>query len=405
MRWNRRLRISLAALSLHRTRALLAVLSMAAGVAGVILTSAVSLGVEREIVRSMQSMGANLLIVRPAQVKRLAGREAIRGSATTLKVEDFLAIERLSGVARAAPGVERPMRVKAGPIVTAASVVGTTAAFASVRRIQLQRGRFFDDRESGGRARVAVLGSRVSNALFGDRDPLGAEVRIGSIPYEVIGVVQAKGVLADGSDEDSQVLIPLRTAMRRALNTTWLTLVFISAADEDQMERTAADLRRILRERHRLEEGEADDFEIQNTARSLELQRRTAASIRVTGLSLAGIAMLIGGTGILALMLVSVKERTGEIGLRMAVGATQRDILLQFMLEAATLASVGWVVGLALSAIGGGLVITATRWSLAAPGTALFWSFTITATFGLVFGLLPARQAARLHPIRALGMK
>ena len=405
MKLIRSIRASLRSLSVHRARAILATVSIGTGVAAVIVTSALSMGVEREVQRSMQNIGSNLLIVRPIQVKRSAARESIRGVVTTLKPDDFEALMNTEAVAGAAPGAERPVRAKANGVVTLTNVLGTTADYPSVRRFELQWGRFFNNEENDSAERIAVLGSRVSDALFGERNPVGNEIRLNGIPYEAIGVLRSKGASVDGSDQDNQVLIPIRTAMRRVLNRTWLNAIFISAPSVAQMEEVAGAVRVRLRERHRLDEGERDDFEIQNTARTLALQRRIGESLTLLGLSLASVAMLIGGTGILALMLLSVRERAGEIGLRIAVGATRRDILVQFMLEATALALAGWIAGLALSSLAGGALALATKWSVALPGAALFSSFVMTATLGLIFGSLPARQAARLHPITALGIR
>jgi putative ABC transport system permease protein len=405
MKLVRSIRASLRSLSAHRARATLSTLSIGTGVAAVIVTSALSMGVEREVQRSLQNVGSNLLIVRPIQVKRSAARESIRGVVTTLKPDDFEALMNTKIVAGGAPGAERPVRAKANGTVTLTKVLGTTADFLAVRRFELRCGRFFNDKESDGAERIAVLGSRVSDALFGERNPVGNEIRLNGIPYEVIGVLRSKGASVDGSDEDNQVLIPIRTAIRRVLNRTWLSAIFISAPDVSRMDEVAGAVRARLRERHRLDEREPDDFEIQNTARALDLQRRIGESLSLLGLWLASVAMLIGGTGILALMFLSVKERAGEIGLRIAVGATRRDILVQFMLEATALALAGWMAGLILSSLVGGTLALATKWSVALPAPALISSFVMAATLGLVFGSLPARQAARLHPITALGMK
>jgi putative ABC transport system permease protein len=398
-------RTSLRALSAHKTRALLALASIAAGVAAVVITSAISVGVQREVMQQMQSMGSNLLVVRPAQVKRRVARKTISGVVTSLAHEDYEAIAELALVARAAPGAEGGMRVKSGNSVVPTKVLGTTPAFPLVRQFQLSTGRFFDAQENASAHRVAVLGARVSAALFGSDDPVGREIRVRGVPYEVIGVLRAKGVLADGSDEDNQVIVPIRTALRRVLNTTWLNAVFVSVHDPEQMDLAAAEIRKLLRQRHRLDASRPDDFAVQNTVRSLQMQRQTAASLSLFATGLGAVALFIGGTGILALMLLSVKERTGEIGLRMAVGATQLDILVQFLLEASLLAFGGWASGLVLGALAGIAVAFGTQWAVAVPLPALFASFAMAAIIGLGFGAWPARKAARLSPIEAFAMQ
>lgn len=399
-------RTSLQALSSHKARAALALASIAVGVAAVVLTSAISAGVQREVTQQMQSMGSNLLIVRPAQVRRLVARREVRGVVTSLKLNDYESITELMSVALAAPGVEAPARVKADENVVATRVLGTTPAYLSVRQFRLSAGRFFDARENELAGRVAVLGSRVSAALFAEEGAVGQEVRVRGVPFQVVGVLESKGALADGSDEDNQVIVPVRTALRRVLNSTWLNAVYVSVHDPQEMNAAADEIQQLLRERHRLSErARPDDFAIQNTARTMELQRRSVDSLNLFATGLGGIALLIGGSGILALMLLSVKERTAEIGLRMAVGATRSDILLQFLLEASLLAFGGWATGLALSALAAIVVVYATSWQVAVPLAALLISLVMVAVIGLGFGAWPARRAARMQPITALAMR
>jgi putative ABC transport system permease protein len=377
---------------------------VAVGVAALVLTRAVGQGAQEAVARTIEAMGADLVVVKPAPVRRLAARTQVRGLATTLSPDDGAAIAALPSVLRAAPAAERALRVKAGTRAAPASVLGTTPAFEEVRNLRLRSGRFFDAEEEGAARRVAVLGARVADALFPGEDATGRSLRVRGVPFEVVGVLEARGVMADGSDEDGQVIIPLRTALRRVFNTSWLTLVFVRAADQGARERAAAEIAALLRERHGLAaRARPDDFAVQGEDRMLAGQRDAAASLTLLTSGLGALALLVGGAGILALMLLSVKERTPEIGLRMAVGARPRDVLAQFLLEAAALAVGGWAAGLALAGLGAVAVRVLTAWPLAVPRGALAASLAMAAGTGLVFGALPARAAARLPPVQALG--
>ncbi len=403
MKLRRSFRMSLRALFAHEVRAMLALASVAAGVAAVILTSAIGIGAQQEVVRKIETMGTNLLIVRPAQVERLASRKTIRGVVSTLRPEDAEAIAALPGVASVAPGIDRPLRVKAGAFVSIAKVLGTTPEFPAIRNFRVREGRFFGDADE--LQRVAVLGAGTAKALFPDGNAVGRELRVRGVPFAVIGVLEAKGVTPDGGDEDNQVIVPLRTAMRRVYNTTWLTTIFVTAAPgppagrrrSADLDAARRDIEALLRARHGRE-----DFSVQNTARFLSMQKQTADFLAMLATALAGVALITGGAGILALMLMSVRERTREIGLRIAVGATPNDILAQFLFEATLLALGGWMAGLVIGAVGAAAVALGTEWKLAVPVDALLASMAMVLIAGLGFGAFPARKASLLPPIEAL---
>jgi ABC-type antimicrobial peptide transport system permease subunit len=387
----RALRLSLRALLAHKLRAALSLTSVAVGVAAVVLTGAIGDGARQDVVDRISTMGTNLLIVRPAQVEQRVSRKAIRGTVTTLDLDDFDAVARLPLIAHAAPSVERPSRVKAGAVVTITNVRGTTPAFFVVRGFALRSGTLFENDDN---RRVAVVGARIAEALSVN---VGDEIRVRGVPFDIIGVLATRGVSADGSDEDNQIVIPLRTAMRRVLNTTWLNTIFVSVHDPARMDDARDAIATLLRARHGRE-----DFGVQNTAKMMSMQRQVADSLALFGTGLGALALLVGGTGILALMMMSVRERTGEIGLRIAVGATPRDIGSQFLIEATLLALGGWLAGLAISALGAAIVSLATEWTLALPARALLASAAMVLIAGLGFGSFPARKASRMPPIEAL---
>jgi putative ABC transport system permease protein len=403
MKLRRRVSSSIRPLLTHPVRTLLAVTGIAVGVAAVVVSRSVGDGARREVVRAVESLGTNLLIVKPLPVKRLVMRPEIGGSATTLRREDADAVATLPGVRAVAPAVEDKVRVKAAGKATKTTVRGTTAEYLALRRFELAAGRFLEARDEPDASRVAVLGSRVAQELFAGVDPLGREVRVGAVPFEVIGVLRAKGTTADGADQDNQVLIPLTTALRRVFNVRWLTSAYVGVSEPARMAEAQAGVEELLRMRHRSgEPGRAVDFGVQNTAKTRAFQQEIAASLSGYAAGLAGVALLVGGVGVLALMYLSVRERTGEIGLRMAVGAQPRDVLFQFLIEATALAFAGWVAGIILGGLGVAAVWLGTRWPAGAPLGAMATTLVMALLIGLGFGALPARAAARVPPIEAL---
>lgn len=396
MRLRRAVRLSLRAMLAHRLRAILATSAVGAGVASVVLTGGIGAGAAREVARNIERLGTNLLVVRPAQVKKLVARTAVSGSVTTLRLDDCTAIEELTTVAAVAPGIEANLRVKGAAAATITKVLGTTSVFPAVRRFRIRSGRFFDDDDNRASRRVVVLGARVADALFPNDNPVGWQVRIRGVAFDIIGVLAPKGVLADG-DEDNQVIIPIRTALRRLLNSNSLSSIFVSVENGRSMETAEREIGAVMRERHG-----GDDFEVQDAARFVAMQKKTAEWFAFLTTGLGALTLLVGGSGILALMLMTVKERTTEIGLRIAVGARPRDILLQFLLEATMLSLSGWVSGAVIAGLGFAALAFTTTWKFGPPVSALAASFAMALTIGLGFGALPARKASRVPPIEAL---
>jgi putative ABC transport system permease protein len=402
VRLRRALRLSRRALFAHRLRTTLALTSVAMGVAGVLLTSAIGKGAEAEVRRGIEAAGANLLVIRPAQVRRSAARKKINGVVTTLRLDDYRAITALPLAIEAAPGVDSSLRVRSGGGSMLATVAGTAPTIARLRRLRVQSGRFFDDEDDAAARRVAVLGARIAQTLFPDDDPVGSDLRVRGLPFEVVGVLEPKGIEPDGSDQDGYVFIPVRTALRRVFNTTWLTAIFVSVPDRGRMREAEAGLRLLLRERHRLVPGASDDFDVQDQVKVLAMQQEAVESLTRLTAGLAAVSMLVGGAGILGLMILSVKERTAEIGLRMAVGARPMDVLVQFLGEATLLSVGGWIMGMVLAGMGGFAVALGTEWNVALPVGAVLASFFMALVTGLGFGALPARKASLLPPIHAL---
>jgi len=304
-------------------------------------------------------------------------------------------------VRRAAPAVVRRLAVRWDDTNTNTSVVGTTPEAFGIREFPIASGRRFDAEENRGRRRVAVLGPTTVANLFDDVDPIGLQIRIGRVPFEVIGVTRPKGVDINGVDQDDLVLVPLEAAMRRLLNVTHLDAIYAQAEEADLLDRAEGEIRALLRDRHRLGD-RPDDFTIQNQATLLEAERETAQSMTLLIGSVAGISLLVGGIGILAVMLISVRERTHEIGLRRALGATRADIRVQFLLESGLIAGAGGLVGVLAGVAAVVAVARLGYWTAVISWPAALGGCAFSIAVGLIFGIYPAMRAAALEPIEAL---
>jgi len=396
-------RIALKAVTAHKLRALLAILGIVVGVAAVIVMLAVGEGAKRDVLGKIQGLGTNILIVSAGLLKNVAGRPQFVGNVTTLDLRDAKAIlEECPAVARLVPIQSRKLAVKYGTGTTNTSIVGTSADFPTVREFRTILGRFFDAEEVQGAQRVAVVGQTVLTNLGMGRSLVGETLRIGNVPFEVIGILEPKGVNYAGIDEDDQILIPISTALRRLFNVTYLGSLYIQARDERAMGAAARQVTEILRDRHRIRSGQPEDFTLQTQAEILEAAQETSQTFSLLLGSIAGISLFVGGIGILAMMVISVRERTQEIGVRRAVGARRQDILLQFILEATSLSLAGGLVGSVVGVAGGVILGQVTGWPTAISPLAILLAFGVAAAVGVFFGAYPARRAARLDPIVAL---
>ena len=402
MKFSKNIALSYEILAAHKLRTLLSMLGIIVGVGAVVFVVAAGKGAEKRILDRIRDMGTNLVVVNAGQTRIVAGRQRQMATVTTLVPEDVRTIlTDCPSVRFAAPAISKKFATRFESENANTNVVGMTPDGFRIRNIEVGSGRFFDAEESRGRRRVAILGPTVARNLFNGGDPIGQKIRIGRVPFEVIGVTRPKGLDANGADQDDLIIVPLTTAMHRLFNVTYVDRVYVQAVNTNALYQAEKELRRILRQRHRLR-GKPDDFTIQNQATLLKTERETSRSMTLLVGGAAGISLLVGGVGILAVMLISVRERTGEIGLRRAVGALKRDIRNQFLMEAAILSCTGGLFGV-LSGVAGTLTLsrfgyweTVISWPAAGVG------FLFSTSLGIVFGIYPALRAADLEPIEAL---
>jgi putative ABC transport system permease protein len=368
MKWARNISLSRRALWRHKARTLLALSSLAVGVAVVLTMVAIGEGTQRDVVSRLRAMGRNMLVVNAAQAERRGGRSYVReATVETLTLSDAEAIaEQSEFIARVAPSQDVTKQISYLDRSTAMTVRGTTPEYKDIRAFPTSNGRFFTAEENRAALRVAVLGSQTAERLFPDSDPVGQIVRIGRVPFEVIGVLVSKGLSVDGSaQEDNQVIIPIKTALRRVFNVDYLRMIYLEVASAELMDEAADEVSAILRERHRLARfNRPDDFRIQNQRVIMEAELATVASFRTLITGIGALTLVVGGVGILSIMLLSVRLRRSEIGLRIAVGARRRDVRLQFLLEAVALAGWGSLLGLLLGLVSSWIVSASTEWNL-----------------------------------------
>ncbi len=401
----RTLRLSLELMAAHRTRTALSLSGLSVGVAIVIVMAAVGEGAERRIVERVRAMGTNLLIVTASPAPRVAGRVRQTSMLTALRIGDAQAVVEETPLALgAAPLVSRTLVAKFEDRNSTVVTTGTTPDGLRLRGVRALAGRVFDETEERERRRVALLGPTVSNALFQGADPVGREVRIHAVPFEVIGVLAARGTDLAGTDLDNEIVIPLETAMRRLFNVPYVHAILVQGAASDQLPALESDVRAILLRRHpvRSGEGSIESFIVQNQAVLLRTERAAARTFNRMIVAVASLALVVGGVGIAAVMLLAVRDRRREIGLRRALGARRDDIALQFLLESAVLALGGATAGVVAGLLGAMLASSIGGWAFALPSWALFAGLCSSLILGMFAGVVPARLAARLEPSVAL---
>lgn len=390
-----------ASLVANKLRSLLTMLGIIIGVAAVIALVSIGNGVKQDIEDSISSLGSNLLVVLPG-APRTPGVRPSQGSMKSLKISDYEAIAKLEGVKAASPMTNGSYVVIYQNKNWTTSVAGVNANFQDVNNWTMTSGRFFSDKNVQNRERVAVVGQTVVKNLFADEDPVGKEIRVKNIPFRVIGVLKSKGNGTMGNDQDDTVLIPYTTSMERVEGIDYLRMVYVVAKDDEGIDRLQADIENLLRVRHNIKDTNLDDFNIQNMKSIMETVAQTTGTFTLFLGAVAAISLVVGGIGIMNIMLVSVTERTREIGVRKALGATYSVIVTQFLIEAIVISLMGGFIGIAFG-IGASKVIgMVSGMSTVVSVPTIIMSFAFSMAIGLIFGIYPARKAAKLNPIDAL---
>ena len=399
--------IGLTALRANRLRSALTMLGIVIGVAAVIAMVAVGSGATERIQQQIEAIGSNLILVIPGSITSNGVRLG-SGATVTLSEDDARAIaSECPAVAAVAPTVRGGAQVTYGNNNWATSIVGTTPDYLTIRDQTVVRGNPFsaDDGSSG--TKVALLGGTVSQNLFGSADPTGQTIRIKNVPFTVDGVLSAKGQSPTGQDQDDVILIPISTAKRQVVgasqaNAGSIGAIMVQAVDAHSMDEAQSEIEALVRQRHRMRPGQDDDFTVRNLSDVFSAQESSARVMSILLGAIASVSLVVGGIGIMNIMLVSVTERTREIGLRIAIGARTRDLLAQFLVEAVTLSILGGIAGILVGVTASALISHFAGWNTLVSPTAIALAFVFSALVGVFFGYYPARKAALLDPIETL---
>ena len=401
------LRIALRSLKVNKLRTALTMLGIMIGVAAVIAMVSVGAGAQARVAEQIQSLGSNLIIALSGSTNS-AGVRLGQGSQVTITEDDAAAIAReVPAVQVAAPSSRGNAQVVYGNLNWSTGIQGVTADYFEARDWGVDVGRPILPEDVDGATKIALLGQTTALNLFGEADPIGQIIRIKKVPFTVVGLLSRKGQNSWGQDQDDVILLPLSTAKKKILGITQANARSVGAisikvrAGEDMGE-AEAQIRDLLRQRHRLQPYQDDDFWLRNLSEILQTQEESSKVMTYLLAAIASVSLLVGGIGIMNIMLVSVTERTREIGLRMAVGARARDILTQFLVEAVTLSLIGGIIGILLGVGGSNAISALAEWRTVVAPTAIVLAFGFAAAIGIFFGFYPARKASRLDPIEAL---
>ena len=402
MKWKNIIKVAYKSLIRSRMRSLLTTLGIIIGVAAVIVMVGVGEGAQKDIEARINSLGSNLIIIFPG-TSRSGGVSKGAGSFNRFTMDDVEKIEKEATLIKGiSPIIRAGGQIVGGSNNWNTSIYGVSPTYLTIRAWKLKFGVFFTERDVKSRAKVAVLGSEVADNLFPNEDPVGQKIRIRNVPFKVIGVLKSKGQSATGSNYDDLVLAPSTTVLYRLAGGRHIHFIYASAISIDKIKEAQEELRGILRESHRIEEGEDDDFNIRNQAEITEAASETSKVLTLLLGSVAGVSLIVGGIGIMNIMLVSVTERTREIGIRLSIGARASDILTQFLTEATVLSLLGGLIGIAVAFGVAYVMNNYTSQHAVINMTVVFLAFVFSGGVGIFFGFYPARKASRLNPIDAL---
>ena len=394
--------MAFSALMANKMRSLLTMLGIIIGVGAVIAMVSIGMGVRNNIQQSIASLGSNMLIVMPGAENRTGVRGGA-GSKTTLEDEDADAIKaKIGGIDNVSAMVSGSYQVVFGNSNWKTSVQGVSPDYMDIRSLEVESGIFITEHDMVKRNRVAVIGSTVSENLFGGSNPVGQNIRINNQPFKIIGVLKKKGQSSMGQDQDDVIIVPMTTAQESMLGVNYVHSINVQVSSPDIMDEVQEDIETLLRQRHHIAKGQEDDFNVRNLTSLMETMDSTTAMITMLLGAVAGISLLVGGIGIMNIMMVSVTERTREIGIRKALGATFRNIMMQFLIESVVIGIIGGVIGIFMGCTLSIAVAEFFNFNTVITLLPIAVSFSFAVGTGLFFGIYPARKAAKLDPIEAL---
>jgi putative ABC transport system permease protein len=394
--------LALRALSRNKMRSALTMLGIIIGVGAVIAVVSIGQGAQYLVQQGIQAMGTNAVFI-AAGSNRAGGVRQGYGGVKTLTIDDMNAIlQEIPLIKQAAPALQARQQVVYGNQNWNTTVIGTTPNYFDIRTWPVQEGSVFSDQEVDLAANVCVIGTTVEKILFVNEDPIGKTIRIGTLPFRVDGVLESKGQNTMGQDQDDIIYAPYTNVQRKIIGITWIQFINASAVSQQASLAAVGPITSLLRERHRIRPGTDDDFLIRTQSDIADLQNQTQSTMTYLLGGIASVSLLVGGIGIMNIMLVSVTERTREIGVRMAVGATEDDVRRQFLVEAITLSMMGGFIGILFGLVGSALISNLLSWPTLISGKAIIAAVIFSAAVGIFFGYYPAHKAAQLDPIEAL---
>jgi putative ABC transport system permease protein len=401
--WFESIRIAFREMRRRRTRSILTMLGVIFGVAAIIAVVSISQGAKRTIQGQIANLGTNMIIIIPGSTTQ-GGVRGGSGSAATLTMEDAAAIERECSAVKYSAAVTRIVTQAVSELANwSVPVTGATAEYLDIRSWPLESGRNIEPRDVDTAAKVCIIGRTTAEQLFGQGDPVGQRLRVKGTPITVVGLLTQKGQNPLGEDQDDTIIVPITTGFRYLQGgDNKPNAIVVSAGNEKEIPLAINQMQTLLRQRHQIREGELDDFTVKSLEEAAKTAEDTSNVMTTLLVSIAAISLLVGGIGIMNIMLVTVMERTREIGIRMALGASRRMIMQQFIIEAATLAGVGGALGVVVGFLGSTVLSRFTHWPAIYSPLLLIAPVVFAVTIGMVFGLLPARRASRLKPVESL---
>ncbi|MDZ7611833.1 MAG: ABC transporter permease [Candidatus Moranbacteria bacterium] len=406
------IKISYKNLMADKLRSFLTILGIVIGVAAVVVIMAIGSSAQSLIVKQVEGVGSNLIAVLPGSSNEQGPPAAAFGiTVKTLSYEDLEALRNPRNIPEISAGagyVNGNLAVSRQDKSKVLSITGTTASYPEVENALVEKGRFFDNEEETNLSRVAVLGSQAAKDYFGEDDPLNERIKINGQNYEIVGVMEERGVSAFGlSSQDDSIIIPLKTAQKLVLGVDYLNFIRLKAKDPELVSRGKSQVEDLMMSRHKIDDPEKKDFSVRDQASALETVKKVTDVVRYFLLTVGSVALLVGGIGIMNIMLISVNQRVREVGLRKAVGAKNKDILLQFLTESVTVSLIGGLLGVVLGVATAFLIAAAANqlgydWSFLISGWAILTAFAVSFVAGILFGIYPARKASKISPMEAL---